>query len=217
MAIHILIANDHQIVRQGLRCLLEKEPGMKVVGEADDGLKTVALARKLTPHVVIMDVNLPNLNGIEAARQILADYPAIKIIVFSKHADRYQILNMLKAGACGYLLKDSPFEELVKAIRFVMDSKTYLSPGVTDVVVKDYVGSVLPFDQTDLIQLTAREREVLQLVARGKSTKQIAGFMQISVKTVETHRQKIMQKLGTHSVADLTKYALREGLTSLDS
>ncbi len=217
MAIHILIANDHQIFRQGLRALLEKEPGMKVVGEADDGLKTVALVRNLTPHIVIMDVNLPKLSGIEATRQILTDYPAIRIIAFSMHADRYQILNILKVWACGYLLKDSPFEEPIKAIRLVMNSKTYLSPGVTDVVIKDYVGSALPFDQIGFSQLTAREREVLQFVAEGKSTKQIAGLMQVSVKTVETYRQKIMRKLGTHSVADLTKYALREGLTSLEN
>jgi DNA-binding NarL/FixJ family response regulator len=217
MAIRILIANDHHIFRQGLRALLEKEPGMKVVGEADDGLKTVALVRKLTPHVVITDVNLPNLNGIEATRQIHTDYPSIKIIAYSMHADRHQVLNMLKVGACGYLLKDSPFEELVKAIRLVFDGKTYLSPGVTEVVVKDYARIDLPFDQPDLTQLTAREREVLKLLVEGKNTKQIAGVLQISVKTVETHRQKIMQKLGTHSVADLTKYALREGLTSLEN
>jgi DNA-binding NarL/FixJ family response regulator len=217
MDIRILIANDHHIFRQGLRALLEKEPGMKVVGEADDGLKTVALVRKLTPHVVITDVNLPNLNGIEATRQIHTDYPSIKIIAYSMHADRHQVLNMLKVGACGYLLKDSPFEELVKAIRLVFDGKTYLSPGVTEVVVKDYARIDLPFDQPDLTQLTAREREVLKLLVEGKSTKQIAGVLQISVKTVETHRQKIMQKLGTHSVADLTKYALREGLTSLEN
>jgi DNA-binding NarL/FixJ family response regulator len=217
MAIRILIANDHQILLQGLKALLEKEPGMKVVGEADDGLKTVALARKLTPHVVIMDVNLPNLNGIEATSQILADHPAINIIAFSMHADRHQILNMLKAGTSGYLLKDSPFEELVKAIHLVIVGRTYLTPRVTDIVVKNYLASDLPFDQFGFSQLTAREREVLQLVVEGKRTKQIAELMKISVKTVETHRQKIMSKLGMHSVADLTKFALREGLTSLES
>jgi DNA-binding NarL/FixJ family response regulator len=217
MAIHILIASDHQIFRQGLRALLEKEPDMKLVGEAYNGLETLVLARKLTPHVVIMDVNSPNLDGIKTTRQILADYPPIKIIAFSMHADRYQILNMLKVGACGYLLKDCPFEELVKAIHLVMDGKTYLSLGVTDVVFKDYVGSGPLFNQIGSSQLTFRELEVLQLIAEGKSTKQIAGLMQISVKTVETHRQKIMRKLGTYNIADLTKHALREGLTSLES
>jgi DNA-binding NarL/FixJ family response regulator len=164
-----------------------------------------------------MDVSLPNLNGIEATRQILADYPEMKIIVFSTHIERYQILNMLKAGAHGYLLKDCTFEELAKAIRLVMANKTYLSPGMAEVVVKDYVQSGPPPDQTGFSQLTAREREVLQLVAEGKSTKQIAELMQISIKTAETYRQRIMQKLRTNSVADLTKYALREGLTSLES
>jgi DNA-binding NarL/FixJ family response regulator len=217
MAIRILIANDHQIFRQGLRALLENEPGMKVVGEADEGIKTVALARKLTPDVVITDVNLPKLNGVEASHQILSELPKTKVIAFSMHADRHNILNMLKVGVCGYLLKDCPVEELVKAIRLVMDGKTYLSPGVTDVVFKDYVGSGLHFNQIGYFQLTAREREVLQLIAEGKSTKHIAGLMQVSVKTVETHRQKIMRKLGTNSVADLTKHALREGLTSLES
>jgi DNA-binding NarL/FixJ family response regulator len=217
MGIRIVIALDHQIFRQGLRSLLEKEPDMEVVGEADDGFKTVALTRELTPHVIIMEVNLLNLNGIEATRKILADYPDMKIIVYSTHLERYQILNMVKAGAHGYLLKDCSFEEMAKAIRLVMANKTYLSPGVVEVVVEDYVRSGSPPDQLGLSQLTAREREVLQLVAEGKSTKQIAELMQISVKTAETHLQKIMQKLGTHSVADLTKYALREGLTSLES
>jgi two-component system response regulator NreC len=190
---------------------------MEVVGDAGDGLKAVTLARQLTPHVVIMGVSLPNLNGIEATRQILADYPAIKIIAFSLHADRHQILNMLKVGACGYLLIDSHFEELVKAIRLVMDGKTYLTPGVTDIVVRNYLESGLPYDQIGLSQLTAREREVLRLIAEGKSSKQIAGLLKISVKTVETYRQNVMRKLGTHSVAGLTKYTLREGLTSLEA
>jgi DNA-binding NarL/FixJ family response regulator len=217
MSIRIIIADNHLMIRQGLKALLGKEPDMEVVGEAGDGFKTVALARKLTPHLVIMDVSLPNLNGIEATRQILADYPEMKIIVFSTHLERYQILNMLKAGAHGYLLKDCTFEELAKAIRLVMANKTYLSPGMAEVVVKDYVQSGPPPDQTGFSQLTAREREVLQLVAEGKSTKQIAELMQISIKTAETYRQRIMQKLRTNSVADLTKYALREGLTSLES
>jgi two-component system response regulator NreC len=217
MGIRIVIALDHQICRQGLRSLLEKEPDMEVVAEAGDGLKTVALARELTPHVVIMDVNLPNLNGIEATRQILADYPEMKIIVYSTQVERHPILNMLKAGVHGYLLKDCSFEELAKAIRLVMANKTYLSPAVSEVVVKYFVRSGPSPDQLGFSQFTARERELLQLLAEGKSTKQIAELMQISIKTAETHRQRIMQKLGTHSVADLTKYALREGLTSLES
>ncbi len=215
MGVRIIIANDHQILRQGLRALLEKEPDMEVVAEAGDGLKTVALVRELTPHVVIMDVNLPILNGIDASRQILSEYAKIKVIALSMHGDRRFVINMLKAGAHGYLLTDCPFEELAQAIRLVMANKVYLSVGVTEVVVKDYTQRPGP-DQTAFSVLTPREREVLQLMAEGKNTKQIAELMHLSIKTAETHRQKIMHKLGTNSVADLTRYALREGLTTLE-
>ena len=217
MGIRIIIADDHQILRQGLRTLLEKEPDMEVVAEAEDGRKTVTLVRELIPHVVIMDVNMPDLNGIEASRQILAEYPEMKVIALSMHADRRFVINMLKAGAHGYLLKDCAFEELAQAIRLVMANKTYLSPGVAEIVVKDYVHRVPGPAQTAFSVLTAREREVLQLMAEGKSTSQIAELLTISVKTVETHRQQIMHKLGIRSVAELTKYAIREGLTSLES
>jgi DNA-binding NarL/FixJ family response regulator len=216
MGITIIIADDHQILRQGLKTLLEKEPDMQVVAEAEDGRKTVTLVREFMPHVVIMDVNMPDLNGIEATRQILSEYPDMKVIALSMHADRRFVINMLKAGAHGYLLKDCAFEELAQAIRLVMASKTYLSPGVAEIVVKDYVHRLPGPAQTAFSVLTAREREVLQLMAEGKSTAQIAELLHISVKTVETHRQQIMHKLGMRSVAELTKYAIREGLTSLE-
>jgi two-component system response regulator NreC len=216
MAIRIVIADDHQILRQGLRTLLEKEPDMEVVAEAEDGRKTVALVKEVIPHVVIMDVNMPDLNGIEASRQILAEFPEVKIIALSMHADRRFVINMLKAGAQGYLLKDCAFEELAQAIRLVMANKTYLSPGVAEIVVKDYVQRLPGPSQSAFSVLTTREREVLQLMAEGKSTSQIAELLSISVKTVETHRQQIMHKLGIRSVAELTKYAIREGLTSLE-
>ena len=216
MGITIIIADDHQILRQGLKTLLEKEPDMEVVAEAEDGRKTVTLVREFMPHVVIMDVNMPDLNGIEATRQILSEYPDMKVIALSMHADRRFVINMLKAGAHGYLLKDCAFEELAQAIRLVMASKTYLSPGVAEIVVKDYVHRLPGPAQTAFSVLTAREREVLQLMAEGKSTAQIAELLHISVKTVETHRQQIMHKLGMRSVAELTKYAIREGLTSLE-
>jgi two-component system, NarL family, response regulator NreC len=216
MGITIIIADDHQILRQGLKTLLEKEPDMEVVAEAEDGRRTVTLVREFTPHVVIMDVNMPDLNGIEATRQILSEYPDMKVIALSMHADRRFVINMLKAGAHGYLLKDCAFEELAQAIRLVMGSKTYLSPGVAEIVVKDYVHRVPGPAQTAFSVLTAREREVLQLMAEGKSTSQIAELLHISIKTVETHRQQIMHKLGMRSVAELTKYAIREGLTSLE-
>lgn len=216
MAIRILIADDHQILRQGLRTLLEKEPDMEVVAEAEDGRKTVALVREVIPHVVIMDVNMPDMNGIEASRQILSELPEVKIIALSMHADRRFVINMLKAGAQGYLLKDCAFEELAHAIRLVMANKTYLSPGVAEIVVKDVVHRMPGPAPSAFSVLTAREREVLQLMAEGKSTSQIAELLSISVKTVETHRQQLMHKLGMRSVAELTKYAIREGLTSLE-
>jgi two-component system response regulator NreC len=214
MGIRILLADDHKIVRQGLRTLLEKEPDMAVVAEAENGRASVRLARELSPQVVIMDVGMPDLNGIEATRQLLAESPKIKVIALSMHSDRRFVVNMLKAGASGYLLKDSAFEELANAIRVVMANKTYLSPGVSDIVIKDYVQGPKP-DNSAFSILTAREREVLQLMAEGKSTKQIADRLHVSVKTVETHRQQIMSKLDMHSVAELTKYAIREGLSSL--
>ncbi|MDP3183383.1 MAG: response regulator transcription factor [Desulfobaccales bacterium] len=217
MTIRILIADDHQIVRQGLRILLEKEPDMRVVAEADDGRATVRLVREISPEVVIMDVAMPDLNGIEATRQIVAEFPKIKVIALSMYADQRFVLNMLKAGASGYLLKDCAFEELTRAIRLVMAHKTYLSPGVTDIVVKDYTSGNNSGKPSVFSTLSPREREVLQLMAEGKSTSQIAGLLHVSVKTIETHRQQVMHKLNIHSVAELTKYALREGLTFLET
>lgn len=213
----ILIADDHQIVRQGLRILLEKESDLKVVAEAEDGRSTVRLARELKPGLIIMDVAMPGLNGIEATRQIMAESPATKVIALSMYADRRFVVNMLKAGASGYLLKDCAFEELTRAIRVVLAHKTYLSPGVTDILVKDCKLGAPMNEVSAFALLTPREREVLQLMAEGKSTAKIADQLHVSVKTVESHRQQIMQKLNLRSVAELTKYAIREGLTSLET
>jgi len=217
MSIRIIIADDHQIVRQGLRTLLEKEADMEVVAEAEDGRRAVALARDYIPHVVVIDVEMPDLNGIEAAMQILTEYPQIKIIALSMYSDRRFVTNMLKAGASGYLLKDCAFEELVQAIRLALANRIYLSPGVADVVVRDYVSHTPAPSKSVFAVLTTREREVLQLLSEGKRTSQIAEALHISIKTVETHRQQVMHKLGMRSVAELTKYAIREGLTSLES
>jgi DNA-binding NarL/FixJ family response regulator len=215
MAIKVLIADDHQIVRQGLRTLLEKEPDLEVVAEAENGRSTVRLVRERHPEVVIMDVAMPDLNGIEATRQIISEMPKVKVIALSMYADRRFVSNMLKAGASGYLLKDCASEELVRAIRVVLAHKTFLSPGVADIVVKDYVQTPTGPEASVFNVLSNREREVLQLMAEGKSTNQIAELLHVSVKTVETHRQQMMQKLKIHSVAELTKYAIREGLTTL--
>jgi DNA-binding NarL/FixJ family response regulator len=189
---------------------------MEVVGEAEDGRSAVDLAKKLMPDVVVMDVKMPDMNGIEASHQILSELPKVKVIALSMYDDRRFVLDMLKAGAQGYLLKDSAFEELAQALRLVMANKTYLSPGVAEVVVKDYVSLGSRSSQSVSSVLTARERQVLQLIAEGKRTSQIADILHIGVKTVDTHRQQIMNKLRTRSVAELTKYAIREGLITLD-
>jgi DNA-binding NarL/FixJ family response regulator len=211
----IIIADDHKIMREGLKALIEKQPDMEVAAEAQDGLEVTRLARKLMPQVIIMDIGMPEMNGIDATRQIISENKEIKIIALSMHSDRRFVLEMLKAGASGYLLKDSAFEELVNAVHTVMSGQSYLSPRITDIVVKEYLYNMPKSESTVFNVLTVREREVLQLLAEGKSTKQIASTLNLSVKTVETHRQQIMDKLEIRTVAELTKYAIREGLTSL--
>jgi len=216
MRAKIILADDHKIIREGLRSLLEKQPDMEVIAEAQDGLTAVSLVQKLHPNVVIMDIGMPEMNGIDATTKITADYKNVQVIALSMHSDRRFVMQMLKAGAAGYLLKDSAFEELVTAIHAVMQKQHYLSQKITDVVVKEYLQN-LPKSELDVFTiLTTREREVLQLIAEGKSTKQIAAALNVSVKTIETHRQQVMEKLNIHSVAELTKYAIREGITSLE-
>jgi DNA-binding NarL/FixJ family response regulator len=189
---------------------------MEVIGEADNGRAVVKLVQEKSPDVVIMDISMPDLNGIEATRQILNERPGIKIIALSMHSDSLFVLNMFKAGASGYLLKDCALEELVKAVRTVLSRKIYLSPGISDIVIKDFVIGWSPSESSAYSILTTREREVLQLMAEGKSTNQIAESLCVSVKTVEAHRKQLMNKLDIHSVAELTKYAIRQGLTSLE-
>jgi len=217
MSIRILLADDHKITREGLRSLLDNQQDMEVVAEAEDGRTAVSLVREVVPSVVIMDVSMPDLNGVEAARQIIAQFPDVKIIGLSMHSDTLFVTEMLKSGASGYLLKDCAFDELALAIRTVVTGKTYLSPSISGVVVDDYLHRLSKADFSDSEVLTDREREVLQLLAEGKSTKQIALKLHISVKTVETHRRQIMNKLDIHTVAELTKYAIRKGLTSLET
>ena len=217
MSIRILLAADHQITSQGRRSLLEKQPDMEVVAEAEEGRTAVRLVRELVPNVVIMDVSMPDLNGMQATRKIIAEFPNIKIIALSMHSDSLFVIEMLKSGASGYLLKDCAFEDLERAIRTVVADKTYLSPTISSVVVDDYLHRLSRADFADSEVLTDREREVLQLMAEGKSTKRIALELHISAKTVETHRRQIMNKLDIHTVAELTKYAIRKGLTSLET
>ncbi len=215
MPVRIVIADDHRIVREGLRHLLEKRTDFKVVAEAPDGESAVRLAKELSPDVVILDISMPGLNGIEATRRILAERPGVKVLALSMHSDRRFVIETLKAGASGYVLKDSAFDELARAIEVVMARGAFLSPAITEMVVRDYVTQAGVDDAAAFSVLTPREREVLQLMAEGESTKAIAGRLAVSVKTVETYRQQIMEKLDLHSVAELTKYAIREGLTEL--
>jgi DNA-binding NarL/FixJ family response regulator len=216
VSIRILLADDHKILRSGLRALLEKQPGFDIVAEAENGRTAVQKSVKLSPDVVIMDISMPDLNGIEAARQIIDKSPRTKIIMLSVHSDRRFVAEVFKAGASGYLLKDCDFEELVAGVHAVVDDKTYLCPRIADVVRDDYLRRLTQTESSVFSILTAREREVLQLMAEGRSTKEIAFSFNLSVKTIESHRQRIMEKLDIHSIAELTKYAVREGLTSLE-
>ena len=216
MTIKILLADDHRIMRDGLCALLKNEPDIEVVAEGDNGREAVEMSRKLKPNVVVMDMSMPGLNGVEATRQILALDDNVKVLVLSMHADKRFVIGALSAGASGYVLKDCAFEELVRAIHTVAMNQTYLSPSIADIVVESYKRSQ-PSPNQSFSVLTPREREVLQLLTEGASVKKIASLLRVSAKTIETHRQHIMEKLNTHSVAELTKYAIREGLTSLDN
>ena len=215
MIVRILLADDHTIILDGLCSLLGKNQDFKVVGRASDGTSAVRLAASLSPDIVIMDVSMPGLNGIDAARRILAENPKTKIIALSMHNDGRYISAALKSGAMGYILKESAFEELIAAIRTVMKGQCYLSASIAAVVIKDYIRHLEKTESGVFSVLTPREREVLQALSEGLSTKEIASRLGVSIKTVETYRSQIMEKLDIHSVAELTKYAIREGITSL--
>jgi DNA-binding NarL/FixJ family response regulator len=216
MSVKILLVEDHTLVRSGIRSLLEKSTAVKVVGDVGDGRQAVEMCRELDPDVVLTDVEMASLNGIETARQIHAAMPDVKIVMLSMHGDPQYVFESLKAGASGYVLKDAAFNEVLAAIESVMAGRRYLSPPLADLVMEDYVRRANGEKMgTELDKLSAREREILQLVAEGRSSAQVAGMIHISVRTVDTHRYNVMQKLGIHSIAGLTKFAIAHGLTSL--
>jgi two-component system response regulator NreC len=216
MSIRIILADDHTIVRHGLNKLLQQEEDMKVIAQASDGHSTVELTRELSPDMVIMDIGMPDLNGIDATQQITRELPQVKVIGLSMHSGKKFVIEMLNAGASGYLLKDCALEELTTAIKTVAAGQIYLSPSITDVVIDNYIRRSETKENSAFSLLSQREREVLQLMAEGKTTKQIGLQLHISPKTVEGHRLRLMTKLNMDSVAKLTKYAIQEGLTSAE-
>jgi DNA-binding NarL/FixJ family response regulator len=215
MSLRILIADDHTIVREGLRSLLEQESDMEVVAEAGTGTAALHLARQLHPDVVVMDIAMPDMNGIEATRQIVGELSDVRVLALSMESDRRFVVEVLKAGATGYVLKDSAFSELATAIRTVAANEPYLGPRITELIIKEFLQRIPENDALSCENLTPREREILQLISDGKNTKEIAFVFNVSLKTVENQRHSIMKKLDLYSIAELTKYAVREGLTSL--
>jgi DNA-binding NarL/FixJ family response regulator len=221
MRIRLLLCDDHRILREGLKSLIERQPDMEVVAEAENGREIIQLARELSPDIIIMDVSMPDMNGIEATRQIIFETPSARVLALSVHAGRKFIMEMLRAGASGYVLKECAFEELVNAVHAVLDNRIYLCNAINDIIVRDYLHKlkegrhVSSEDSKAFSFLTEREREVLQLIAEGKTTKEIAFSLHVSIKTVEAFRHNLMNKLGIYNIAGLTKFAVLEGITSL--
>jgi len=213
--VRVLLADDHKLIRAGLVLVVQQQPDLSVIGEADDGRQAVQLVESLKPDVVVMDIGMPNLNGIEAARQITASRPDTAVVILSMHADEGYVLRALKAGARAYLLKDSATTDLVQAIRAVVEGKSFFSPAVSKVLLQDYMRKLRRSGAEDSYDLLSpREREVLQLVAEGQSNKEVANLLNLSTYTVETHRAKIMQKLNLKGVPELNLYAVRKGIIS---
>jgi two-component system, NarL family, response regulator NreC len=211
----ILLADDHKLMRSGLKALIEQQPELMVVGEADDGRQAVALAASLKPDLLVMDIGMPNLNGIEAAHQITQANPATAIVILSMHSDESYVLRALKAGAKGYLLKDSAESDLIRAVHAVAGGKSFFSPAVSKVLLDDYVRKLQRSGAEDAYDLlTPREREILQLIAEGNSNKDVANLLNLSVYTVETHRSNIMEKLNLRGIPELILYAVRKGIIS---
>ena len=212
----ILIADDHGIVREGLKALFGKERDIEVVGVAQDGYQVIELAKELVPDIVIMDITMPKMNGVDATRELLAQNPAVKVIVLSVHSERNIVVEVLKAGAAGYVLKTYLFDELARAVRAVAASGYYLSPRIADIVVGELLEFGISEQKDGEPKLTSAERQVLQLIAEGHTTKQIALQLHKSPKTIDARRRQIAEKVGASGVADLTRYAIQEGITSLE-
>jgi two-component system response regulator NreC len=213
--LRILLADDHIVMRTGLRALLERQPNLEVVGETENGRETVALAASLRPDVVVMDVGMPVLNGIEATQTIVTQCPTIAVVILSMHADESYVMRALKAGARGYLLKDSAAEDLIVAIQATSQGKSFFSPKVSRILAEDYVRVLKQKGAVDTYDLlTSREREILQLLVEGRANKEVATALNISPYTVETHRGHILQKLNLHNSAELVLYAVRKGIIS---
>lgn len=212
----ILLADDHRIFREGLKPLLAARPDFEVVAEAEDGLTALEMARDHRPDLVLLDISMPGMNGIELTRHLVDERPDLPVIILSMHGDRRFVLEALRAGARGYLVKDGGFEELLSAIAAVTEGRIFLSADLSDQIIRDFVARADAEEGSAFAVLSAREREVLQMLAEGLATKEIAGRLALSAKTVESHRRAVMDKLAIHSIAELTKYAIREGLTSLE-
>jgi DNA-binding NarL/FixJ family response regulator len=216
MSARVLLADDHRIFRDGLRPLMSRHEEFEVVAEAEDGLTALELCAEHKPDLAILDISMPGMNGIEVTCRLQRDFPDIRVIILSMHSDRRFVLEALKAGARGYALKDAGFDDLLKGARAVMAGQTFLSQEVSEQVIRDYVAVADGEPAGAFSVLSGREREVLQLLAEGQSTKEIAVRLNLSAKTVESHRKAVMDKLEIRSIAELTKYAIREGLTPLD-
>ena len=215
--IRILLADDHHLVRAGIRSLLNGLPGIEVVAETGDGREAIELVRRHRPNLVLMDITMDGMNGLDATARLLKEFPQLRVIILSMHANEEYVRQALQAGAAAYLLKDAATAELELAVRAVAQGQTYLSPAISRQVVADYLGSQSEPAAGPLTQLTARQREVLQLIAEGKTTKQTAALLEVSVKTIETHRAQLMERLGIHDVPGLVRYAVRHRMVHIDS
>jgi DNA-binding NarL/FixJ family response regulator len=216
MGLRILIADDHTIIREGLRALIEKEADLEVVAEAGNGREALQLAHEHHPDLVVMDISMPEMNGIEATRCIINELHDVRILALSMETDRRFVVEVLKSGATGYVLKDAAFSELATAIRAVAANETYLSNRISELLIKEFIQKIPDEVSVTYERLSSREREILQLIAAGKNSKELAFAFDVSLKTIENQRHTIMKKLDLYSVAELTKYAIREGLTTLN-